>query len=88
MFFQNVDGSCELVKGEDLANLIGRDLPLRLLTEEDVAIIAIGDTETEAKEIHSQVFNIPYLDLDFSKVFPKVDLVIHHGMLNHRNGMK
>lgn len=43
------------------------------------SIVALGKIGSEAMEISPQLFRLPNLAADFYRVFPNVDLVVHHG---------
>lgn len=51
----------------------------KLLADQDLSVIAPGAEKVQAGKINSRTFCLPYLDADFHQIFPKIDLVVHHG---------
>lgn len=57
------------------------DYALAMKLAENVAVIAQGAVGIQAKEVTKNIFNVPRMELDFATMLPRVDVVIHHGML-------
>ena len=50
-----------------------------LLSQNDIAVIALGRHDCEVNRARPWALMIPYLKLDYSNIFSKADIVIHHG---------
>lgn len=61
----------------ELRSIVDGGLAMRL--SEHVSVVAQGAAGSKAKRVKERIFSVPRMELDFSSVLPKVDLVIHHG---------
>ncbi|KAK4579935.1 hypothetical protein LTR86_000136 [Recurvomyces mirabilis] len=50
-----------------------------LLQPSNVAVVVLGRHDSGYKLLQEDVFMVPYLKVNFAKLFPLIDLVIHHG---------
>lgn len=66
----------------ELLSIVDYGLAIRLA--ESVAVIAAGAAGSQVKKVKDNIFNVPRTAIDFSRILPKVDLVIHHGTCSQR----
>lgn len=50
----------------------------KALAKQDISVVAVAAASCQAKKLEPQIFCLPYLNADFARVIPKVDLVVHH----------
>lgn len=49
------------------------------LANQNISVVAVGASSCESQKLEPKIFCLPYLGTDFSQIFPKVGLVVHHG---------
>ena len=64
-------------EASEVLSIVDHELAVHLVRY--MGVIAQGAVGTQTKQVNSGLFNVPRMALDFAKILPKVDLIVHHG---------
>lgn len=62
----------------DITGVIDHALATALVGE-GISVVAVGASRCPPGKVDPNIFLLPHLEADFSDIFPKADLVLHHG---------